>query len=85
MFQAQGPDSISFETFLSLSRKAEIMDPGTAMVSVLREHRVRGINLDRILNDLSMNPCGNPGNVLKFLCHIASVGEWGANLSIDIR
>lgn len=85
MFQAEGPSSISFQTFLEMSSKSYSTDPGTAMVNVLRKHRVKGIDLDRILNDLSINPCGNPGNVLKFLCHIASVGDWGVNLSIYVR
>lgn len=75
---------LTFEEFLERAEKAGSRDPGTNMLCVLRCNPVPGIDLSRIEHDLSMNPCGNPGNVLRFLSHIAAEGQWGVNLTVKI-
>jgi hypothetical protein len=84
-FASQQRNVLTFEEFLDRSRSSGIADPGAAMLSVLRLYGVPGIDIDRIERDLSLNPSGNPGNVLRFLCHIASAGQWGVNMSVTIR
>ena len=76
---------MTFEEFLDRAKTCGISDPGAAMLSVLRVNRVPGIDLNRIERDLSLNPSGNPGNLLPFLCHVASRGDWGVNLEVRIR
>jgi hypothetical protein len=85
MFATQDRNVITFEKFLRLAERAGSGDPGAAMVTVLRSNRVPGIDIDRIVNNLYLNPSGNPGNILKFLCHIAENGEWGVNMDVVIR
>lgn len=85
MFAAQDRNVITFEEFLRLAERAGSGDPGAAMVTVLRSNRVPGIDMSRIENDLSLNPSGNPSNILKFLCYIAENGEWGVNMNVVIR
>ena len=85
MFAAQDRNVITFEEFLRLAKQAGSSDPGTAMVTVLRSNRVPGIDTDRISRDLSLNQSGNPGNILKFLGHIAENGQWGVNMDVVIR
>jgi hypothetical protein len=36
------------------------------------------------LRSSSLNPCGRPVNLLAFLRHISSEGQWGVNLDIRI-
>jgi hypothetical protein len=55
------------------------------MMSVLRINPVPGIEVGRLERDLTLNPSGNPGNVLRFLCTIAREGQWGVNLNVTIR
>ena len=81
MFAYQAP---TFEEFLNRAKLSGISDPGAAMISVLRLYPVPGIDLELIERNLSLNPSGNPGNVLKFLSHIASEGQWGVNLNVRI-
>jgi hypothetical protein len=83
-FQTEGPGSISFEAFLHEAERTGISDPGSAMMQVLRQRRIRGIYPDQIENNTSLNPCGRPANLLAFLRHICEEGQWGANLSIAI-
>lgn len=85
MFAAQDRDVITFEEFLRLASRAGAGDPGAAMMAVLRNTRVPGIDTARIANDLSLNPSGNPGNILKFLSHISENGQWGVNMDVVIR
>ncbi len=84
-FASQQRNVLTFEEFLDRARTSGISDPGTAMMAVLRDNLVPGVDPDRIGNDLSLNPSGNPGNVLKFLCHIASAGQWGVNMHVTVR
>ena len=84
-FTAQSRNVLTFEEFLDRARTAGSPDPGAAMMAVLRNNPVPGIDLYRIENDLSLNPSGNPGNVLRFLCHVAEVGQWGVNLNVTVR
>lgn len=85
VFASQTRTVLTFEEFLDRAKTSGISDPGAAMLSVLRLYGVPGIDLDRIERDLSLNPSGNPGNVLRFLCHIASAGQWGVNLNVTVR
>lgn len=85
MFATQDRNVITFEEFLRLASRSGLGDPGTAMMAVLGNNRVPGINISRIENDLSLNPSGNPGNILKFLSHIAENGQWGVNMNVVIR
>ena len=85
MFATQSRSVISFEEFLNRARTSGITDPGTAMMSVLRINPVPGLDVGRIERDLTINPSGNPGNVLKFLCTVAREGQWGVNLNVTIR
>lgn len=85
MFASQSRSVITFEEFLNLARTSGITDPGTAMISVLRVNPVPGIDVGRIERDLTLNPSGNPGNVLKFMCTIAREGQWGVNMNVTIR
>ena len=84
-FTAQSRNVLTFEEFLDRARTVGISDPGAAMLSVLRVYGVPGIDLDRIERDLSRNPSGNPGNILRFLCHVAEAGQWGVNLNVTVR
>lgn len=84
MFNTQR-NVLTFEEFLDRARTAGSSDPGAAMMAVLRNNSVPGIDLYRIEKDLSLDPSGNPGNVLRFLCHIASEGQWGVNLNVTLR
>ena len=79
-----GRDTLTFERFLCLAKAEGLSDPGTAMLAVLRRHRVSGIDVGRIENDLSLNPSGNPGNILAFLCHIAEKGAWGVKMEVVV-
>lgn len=83
-FQAQSPSGYSFEDFLRDAERTGISDPGSAMVEVLRSKRIPGLNVDRILDSSSLNPCGCPGNVIAFLRHICENGSWGVNLIVNI-
>jgi hypothetical protein len=85
VFATQSRSVISFEEFLNRARTSGITDPGTAMMSVLRINPVPGLDVGRIERDLTINPSGNPGNVLKFLCTVAREGQWGVNLNVTIR
>jgi len=85
VFSIQSRSVISFEEFLNRARTSGITDPGTAMMSVLRVNHVPGVNVGRIERDLTLNPSGNPGNVLRFLCTIAREGQWGVNLNVTVR
>lgn len=85
MFATQGRNVITFEGFLRIAELAGSGDPGAAMMAVLRSTKVPGIDVEHIANDLALNPSGNPGNILKFLCHIAENGEWGVNMDVVIR
>jgi hypothetical protein len=76
---------LTFEGFLAKARAEGLRDPGAAMLAVLRRHRVSGIDVSRIENDLSLNPSGNPGNILAFLCHIAEKGEWGVKMEVIVN
>lgn len=80
-----GCDTLTFEKFLDLAKGEGLSDPGAAMLAVLRRHRVSGIDLRRIENDLSLNPSGNPGNILPFLCHIAAEGCWGVKMEVVVN
>jgi hypothetical protein len=84
-FKAQSRNVLTFEEFLDRARTAGISDPGAAMLTVLRNNPVPGIDLGRIERDLSLNPSGNPGNVLRFLCHVAEAGQWGVNMNVTVR
>jgi hypothetical protein len=79
-----GRDTLTFEGFLAKAREEGLSDPGAAMLAVLRRHRVSGIDVGRIEDDLSLNPSGNPGNVLAFLCYIAEKGEWGVRMEVVV-
>jgi len=79
-----GRDTLTFERFLCLAKAEGLSDPGTAMLAVLRRHRVSGIDVGRIENDLSLNPSGNPSNLLAFLCHIAEKGDWGVRMEVVV-
>jgi len=79
-----GRDTLTFERFLCLAKAEGLSDPGTAMLAVLRRHRVSGIDVGRIENDLSLNPSGNPSNLLAFLCHIAEKGDWGVKMEVVV-
>lgn len=79
-----GRDTLTFEEFLAKARAEGLSDPGAAMLAVLRRHRVSGIDVGRIENDLSLNPIGNPGNVLAFLCYIAEKGSWGVRMEVVV-
>jgi len=79
-----GRDTLTFEGFLAKAKSEGLSDPGTAMLVVLRRHRVSGIDVGRIENDLSLNPVGNPGNVLAFLSHIAEKGSWGVRMEVVV-
>jgi len=85
VFATQPRSVISFEEFLNRARTSGITDPGTAMISVLRINPVPGLDVGRIERDLTLNPSGNPGNVLRFLCTIAREGQWGVNLNVTVR
>ncbi len=85
MFATQDRNVITFEEFLRHASRAGSGDPGAAMMEVLRNTKVPGVDIERIADDLSLNPSGNPGNILKFLCHIAENGEWGVNMDVVIR
>lgn len=85
VFATQSRSVISFEEFLNRARTSGITDPGTAMMSVLRINPVPGIDVGRIERDLTLNPSGNPGNVLRFMCTIAREGQWGVNLNVTVR
>lgn len=85
MFATQSRSVITFEEFLNRARTSGITDPGTAMMSVLRINPVPGIEVGRLERDLTLNPSGNPGNVLRFLCTIAREGQWGVNLNVTVR
>ncbi len=80
-----GRDTLTFEGFLAKARAEGLSDPGAAMLKVLRKYRVSGIDVSRIENDLSLNPSGNPGNILAFLCHIAENGAWGVNMEVVVN
>ncbi len=80
-----GRDMLTFEEFLAKARAEGLSDPGSAMLAVLRRYRVSGIDVSRIENDLSLNPSGNPGNILAFLCHIAEKGGWGVNMEVVVN
>ena len=84
-FAQSGRNVMTFEEFLDKAAKAGSGDPGSAMLAVLRNNPVPGIDLSRIENDLRMNPSGNPSNVLRFLSHIAAEGRWGVNLHVTIK
>jgi hypothetical protein len=79
-----GRDTLTFEGFLAKARAEGLSDPGAAMLAVLRRHRVSGIDVSRIENDLSLNPIGNPGNVLAFLCYISEKGSWGVRMEVVV-
>lgn len=83
-FQTEGPSAISFEHFLREAERTGLSDPGSAMMQVLRQRRIRGIDPHSIEANPCLNPCGRPANVLPFLRHICEEGQWGANLSIVI-
>jgi hypothetical protein len=85
VFATQSRSVISFEEFLNRARTSGITDPGTAMMGVLRVNPVPGIDVGRIERDLTLNPSGNPGNVLRFMCTIAREGQWGVNLNVTVR
>jgi hypothetical protein len=85
VFATQSRSVISFEEFLNRARTSGITDPGTAMMSVLRINPVPGIEVGRLERDLTINPSGNPGNVLRFLCTVAREGQWGVNLNVTFR
>jgi len=85
VFATQSRSVISFEEFLNRARTSGITDPGTAMMSVLRINPVPGIEVGRLERDLTINPSGNPGNVLRFLCTVAREGQWGVNLNVTVR
>jgi hypothetical protein len=72
--------SIGFEEFLRLADQRPESDPGAAMVAVLREHEIPGINLSRY-----PDPTGCPRNLLPFLRRIAADGAWSVNLSVTVR
>jgi hypothetical protein len=83
-FRAESQGALGFEEFLRLAERSGDRDPGTAMVGVLRSRRVRGIDLERILNNPRLNPVDKPENLLRFLCTIAEQGAWGVNLDVRI-
>ena len=83
-FQAQSESSCSFEDFLRDAERTGIADPGEAMMAVLQRRRIPGLNVNRIQSDSGLNPCGRPGNLLAFLRHISSEGQWAVNLNIRI-
>jgi hypothetical protein len=85
VFNTQQRNVITFEEFLDRARTSQIVDPGAAMLSVLRNYGVPGLDLYRIENDPTLSPFGNPGNILKFLCHIADKGQWGVDMNVTIR
>jgi hypothetical protein len=83
-FQAQSDASYSFEDFLRDAERTGISDPGDAMMTVLRRTRVPGLNPEQIQRSSTLDPCGRPANLLAFLRHICSEGQWGVNLEIRI-
>jgi hypothetical protein len=85
VFANQSRSVITFEEFLNRARTSGINDPGAAMMGVLRVNPVPGIDVGRIERDLTLNPSGNPGNVLRFMCTIAREGQWGVNLNVTVR
>lgn len=85
MFNASNRNVMTFEEFLDKAAKAGSGDPGSSMLCVLRNNPVPGVDLSRIENNLGLNPSGNPGNVLRFLSHIAAEGRWGVNLHVTVR
>jgi len=85
MFNASNRNVMTFEEFLDKAAKAGSGDPGSSMLCVLRNNPVPGVDLSRIENNLHLNPSGNPGNVLRFLSHIAAEGRWGVNLHVTVR
>ena len=85
VFSTKPRSVISFEEFLNRARTSGITDPGTAMMGVLRINPVPGLYVGRIERDLTLNPSGNPGNVLRFMCTVAREGQWGVNLNVTVR
>lgn len=84
-FSTDPVSSMSFEDFLAKAdREGGSADPGTAMVNILRQYRVGGIDLDRILSSPGLDPRNSPGRLIPFLRRIASDGQWGVNLSVRI-
>lgn len=83
-FQTEGPPAISFEEFLLEAERTGLSDPGSAMMQVLRQRRIRGIDPHAIETNPRLNPCGHPVNLLAFLRHICGEGQWGVSLSIAI-
>jgi len=83
-FRAESQGALGFEEFLRLAERSGDRDPGTAMVGVLRSRRVPGLDLERILSDLRLNPVDKPENLLPFLRIIAEQGAWGMNLDVRI-
>jgi len=78
-------DTMTFEQFLLESKnRSSNLDPGYAMIAVLKEKRIPGIDISEIENSWSLNPIGNPGNILPFLCHIAERGSWGVNMEVVV-
>jgi hypothetical protein len=84
-FRAESQGALGFEEFLRLAERSGDRDPGTAMVGVLRSRRVRGLDLERILNNPRLSPVDKPENLLRFLCTIAEQGAWGVNLDVRIN
>lgn len=76
--------NLTFEDFLKESKKQGSADPGEAMMATLRRHRVPGINMGQIANNPSLDPTGRPENILSFLEHIADIGAWGVNMSVNV-
>jgi hypothetical protein len=83
-FRAEGQGALGFEEFLRLAERSGDRDPGTAVVGVLRSRRVRGLDLERILNNPRLDPVDKPENLLRFLRTIAEQGAWGVNLDVRI-
>lgn len=83
-FKAQTDKVISFEEFLSISARSNLTDPGCAMIDVLMDHPVPGIDVNRIVRDGYLDPRYKPGNILKFLHHIAQEGAWGVNINVRV-
>ncbi len=82
-FQARSSSSYSFEDFLRDAERTGIADPGEAMMTILRRTRIPGLNPEQIQASSKLNPCGRPSNLLSFLRHICTEGQWG--VSLDIR
>jgi len=83
-FQARTASPYAFEDFLRDAERTGITDPGEAMMTVLLRTRVPGLNPEKIQRSSTLNPCGCPGNLLAFLRHICSEGQWGVNLNVRI-